>query len=102
LAEPVLAQIDPQGRGRQYVATRLVQMDGTRAAGFVLTRQLAAGKWTAATYALAQTETDAAEGIGHRTHRAHRDDETASSHPTPPMGPMPYAGGDVGEMEGEL
>ena len=102
LAEQVLAQIDPQGRGRQYVATCLAQMDGTRAAGFVLTRQLPAGKWTAATYALAQTDTDAADGIRHRTHRGHRDDETASSPPVLPMSPMPYAGGDVGELEGEL
>jgi hypothetical protein len=39
LADPVRTIIDPQARGRQYVATRLVQLAGTRAAGFVLTRQ---------------------------------------------------------------
>jgi hypothetical protein len=55
LAEPARALIDPQGRGRQFVASRLTQMEGTRASGFVLTRQRAAGKWGAATYALAQT-----------------------------------------------
>jgi hypothetical protein len=55
LAEPARALIDSQGRGRQFVASRLTQMEGTRAGGFVLTRQPAAGKWGAATYALAQT-----------------------------------------------
>ena len=35
LAEPVRVLIDPQGRGRQFVTSRLMQMDGTRAGGFV-------------------------------------------------------------------
>jgi hypothetical protein len=52
LAEPVRALVDPQGRGRQHVASRLLQLAGTRAGGFVLTRQEAAGKWGASTYAL--------------------------------------------------
>jgi hypothetical protein len=36
LAEPVRALLDPQGRGRQHIAARLVQLTGTRAGGFVL------------------------------------------------------------------
>lgn len=52
LAEPVRALLDPQGRGRQHVAARLVQLTSTRAGGFVLTRQEAVGRWGAATYAL--------------------------------------------------
>jgi len=32
------------GRGRQFRAARLVELAGTRAGGFVLTRQEAAGK----------------------------------------------------------
>ena len=75
---------DPQGRGRQYLTPKLAGLAGTRAAGFVLTRQPPAGKWGAATYALAQT----ADPIGHRPHRGHRPDE-AESHP--PMTPMPDA-----------
>jgi hypothetical protein len=54
LAEPVKAIADPQGRGRQYLATFLTGLAGTRAAGFVLNRQEPAGKWTAATYALTE------------------------------------------------
>jgi hypothetical protein len=52
LAEPVRALIDPHGRGRQFVASRLSQLARTRAGGFVLTRQVAAGEWGASTYAL--------------------------------------------------
>jgi hypothetical protein len=55
LAEPVRVLVDPQGRGRQFVAARLVQLTGTRAGGFVLTREEAAGKWGAATYSLVRT-----------------------------------------------
>ena len=55
LAEPVRALIDPQARGRQFVAARLVQLAGTRAGGFVLTRQGPAGRWGAATYSLLRT-----------------------------------------------
>jgi hypothetical protein len=102
LAEPVLAVIDPQGRGRQYVSSRLLQMDGTRAGGFVLTRQPAAGKWSAATYALARTASEATEGIGHREHREHREDVASDSGPMPPMPPMPYGGGGGAIDEGEL
>jgi putative DNA primase/helicase len=50
--EPVRALLDPHGRGRQYVASRLTQLAGTCAGGFALTRQEAAGKWGASTYAL--------------------------------------------------
>ena len=58
----LVTALDPQGRGRQYVAARLEKLVGTRLAGFVLTRQAAAGKWGAATYSLAKTS----------EHRAHR------------------------------
>ena len=64
LAEPVRALLDPQGRGRQHIAARLMQLTGTRAGGFVLTRQEAAGKWGASTYSIGQRE--------HKGHREHR------------------------------
>jgi putative DNA primase/helicase len=55
LAEPVRLLVDPQGRGRQFVAARLGQLMGTRAGGFVLTREEAVGRWGAASYALRRT-----------------------------------------------
>jgi hypothetical protein len=55
LAEPVEALIDPQGRRRQFVAARLVNLTGTRAGGFVLTREEPAGHWGVSTYALIHT-----------------------------------------------
>ena len=69
LAEPVKAIADPQGRGRQYLATFLSTLAGTRAAGFVLTRQEPAGKWTAATYQLT-------EAAAPTTTTGHRNDRT--------------------------
>jgi hypothetical protein len=92
LANPVIAIADPQGRGRQYLATFVSRLAGTHAGGFMLTRQESAGKWTAATYALA--EAAPTDLTGHRTHRTGRPDGTG---PTPPMSPMPDAidDGDV-------
>jgi hypothetical protein len=90
LAQPVVSLIDPQGRGRQYVSSRLQQMTGTRAGGFTLTRQPSAGKWSAATYAIIQTTTAASpDPIGHRDHREHRTQAAAGQCPMPPMPPMP-------------
>jgi putative DNA primase/helicase len=95
LADPVKAIADPQGRGRQYLATLLSPLAGTHAAGFVLTRQEPAGKWTAATYSLAQISFTDPEG--HRTHRTHGAQTPAASPQLSPMGPMPDAidGADV-------
>jgi hypothetical protein len=52
LHEDVTRVIDPQGRGRQFISSRLAKLADTRVAGFVLTRQSAAGTWGTATYAL--------------------------------------------------
>jgi hypothetical protein len=54
-AESVRVLVDPQGRGRQQIAARLVQVTGTRAVASFLTRQEAAEKWGAATYSLVRT-----------------------------------------------
>jgi hypothetical protein len=56
LHDDVKAIADPQGRGRQYLATFLGKLDGTRAGDFVMTRQEAAGSWTGATYQLRPVE----------------------------------------------
>ncbi|MGO9427562.1 hypothetical protein [Rhodoblastus sp.] len=69
LADSVRAIIDPQGAGRQFVASYLAKLAGTRAGGFALTAQRAAGKWAVTTYALRQLDDDPP--------------------PMPPMVPMP-------------
>jgi hypothetical protein len=86
LAEAVKAIVDPQGRGRQYLATFISRLAGTHAAGFVLTRQEPAGKWSPATYAL--TEAGTTDGKGHRTHRTDRRNDGLSGATVPPMAPM--------------
>jgi hypothetical protein len=73
LHDDVKQAADPQGRGRQYLASQMEKLVGTRMAGFVLTRQAPAGKWGVATYALQKT--DAPED--HRGHRGHRDSPDA-------------------------
>lgn len=92
LDERVVKIIDPQGRGRQFIASRLATLTGTRSAGFVLTRQEAAGVWGAATYALHRTKGDDCTG-----HRDHRDDRP----PMLPMPPMPDALGGTLTPNGE-
>ena len=61
----VVEALDPQGRGRQYLAARLEKLDGARLAGFLFTRQTPAGKWGVITYALKETSEE------HRDHRGH-------------------------------
>lgn len=76
LAEPVRAVADPEGRGRQYLATLLRRLENTRAGGFVLTRSASVGHWTPDRYALRQAP---------------------GGHGAPPMTPMPPmpSGGDA-------
>lgn len=52
LHEAVRLLIDPQDRGRQYLASAVAALVGTQLGGFVLTKQEAIGKWGAASYAL--------------------------------------------------
>ncbi len=92
LAEPVRGHIDPQGRGRQYVATYLSRLAGTHAAGFVLNRQEPAGKWAAATYVL--TTAAVPDATRHRTdrgHGPHQPSTTSGAGLIEPMSPMPHA-----------
>jgi hypothetical protein len=56
LDEAARALLDPHNRGRQYVSNAVQSLAGTHAAGFVLTRQDAAGKWGRTTYALRRTD----------------------------------------------
>jgi hypothetical protein len=56
LCEEVVRLIDPQGRGRQFLVSRLGEMAGTRVAGFVFVRNVSPAKWTPTTYELQRTE----------------------------------------------
>ncbi len=84
----VVAVLDPQGRGRQYIAGQLGQLasPGTWMSGFRLTRQPAPGKWDPATYALQKT----AEGENHRNHKDHGAAE-AEAPTSPPEGELASA-----------
>ncbi|MCA3283844.1 MAG: toprim domain-containing protein [Roseomonas sp.] len=79
LAEPVKDAADPAGRGRQYLASVIRTLDGTRAAGFVLTRSASVGRWQPDRYALSRAQAQ-------------------------PMTPMPQgtAGDDPDAWRGEL
>ena len=85
--------LNPQGRGRQFLQSRVQQLDGTRLNGMVMTRQAASGRWGVATYALKAT----GEAEGHRGHRGHmtedrvKDQAASQSRPAdpPPAPPMP-------------
>jgi hypothetical protein len=68
LHDEVKLAADPQGRGRQHLASQLGKLAGTRMAGFMLTRQAAPGKWGVATYALRKT----GGTEDHRDHRGHK------------------------------
>jgi hypothetical protein len=70
LHDDVKQAADPQGRGRQHLASQLEKLAGTRIAGFMLARQAPVGKWGAATYALKET----GEADQHRDHGGHKPD----------------------------
>lgn len=67
LHEEIKAALDPQSRGRQYVASEVERLTGVRIAGMVMTRQKG-GRWSPATYALIATD----NREGHRGHGGHR------------------------------
>ncbi|WP_424363368.1 hypothetical protein [Methylocystis parvus] len=99
LDRSVLCVIDPQEKGRQFVARAVSSLAGTRLAGFVMSKQEAAGKWNAATYQLKNSGGQAA----HRTHRTH----PAGLEPMTPMSPMTddqpkKTDAIIGEIEVEL
>jgi hypothetical protein len=88
LHEDVRHAADPQGRGRQYLAAYLEKLDGTRMAGFVLTRQAPAGKWGVATFSLKQAN----EEERHRGHRGHRPEAVMPNPTDDPDDPYAHQG----------
>jgi len=85
LAQPVRDAADPAGRGRQYLAAKVRALDGTRAAGFVLTRSPSVGKWHPDLYALRKAEGDRQSPPGGVA--------PPPAAPMAPMVPMPLGGG---------
>lgn len=73
LHDDVRAVADPSGKGRQYLAAYIAKLEGTRAAGFVLTRNRTGGKWSPDTYKIMKSNAAASKGDRHRDHRDHRD-----------------------------
>jgi hypothetical protein len=55
LADEVVALINIEKRGRQYVASEVGNLSETRVAGYALSRQKSAAKWSVATYKLEKT-----------------------------------------------
>lgn len=80
LSLSVLCVVDPQEKGRQYVASVVRGLAGTRLAGYVMTKDELSGKWSPATYQLKKIS----RGETHRDHRGHR----AADDPVTPMTPM--------------
>ncbi len=73
--------LDPQGRGRQFLAAQLANLVGTRVSNFCLSRQSSIGKWGSATYALAP---DQPRGVIVQR-------EYSRIGPKPPKPPMPLS-----------
>ncbi|MCX7377336.1 MAG: hypothetical protein NTY94_11425 [Alphaproteobacteria bacterium] len=48
----VVSIINPHGRSRQFIASELAKLVGTRVAGLMLTRSKPSGRWSTATYAV--------------------------------------------------
>lgn len=67
LHDEIKAALDPQERGRQFLAPEVARLEGVRIAGMVMTRQKG-GHWSPATYAVISTD----KREGHRDHGGHR------------------------------
>lgn len=67
LDDEVRHNMDPLGRGRQWVAAKLEKLTGTRIGGRVLVRQAPVGRHGVAVYSLQST----AEAEQHQGHRGH-------------------------------
>ncbi len=96
IAEEVRAAVDPQGRGRQYVAKAIEDLTGTRQSGFVLTRQKGEGRKAVATYALTKTAPPGDSAQRHPPHTPHPPGGTKTSAKS--TAPENGAGGDAQGM----
>ncbi len=104
LATPVHVLLDPQGRGRQFVAARLTKLVSTRAGGFVLTSEAPAGKWGAHTYALRQNGSERQSTSSSTAGQANQpaDNERGPMLPMPAYDFEPHATDAAQEWEQDL
>ena len=86
----VVALLDPQDRGRQFRAARLLSMTGMRIDGRLMHRQEPAGKWGAATYAVISAAPESPVV------------PPTSAEAIPPMHPMPPPTEGTGNWRSEL
>jgi hypothetical protein len=70
LHDDVKAILDPQGRGRQFLARAVQDLTNTRQSGFVLTREKGAGRKSVATYQLKEAP-KGGNGGKHTPHTPH-------------------------------
>jgi len=91
LPETLNALIDPQNRGRQFVAAQVQKLTGTRLSGYLLTRQRPPGSWGVTTYALKVTSPvpPTLNGDSLASTPPYAVQESEASGPMPPMPPMP-------------
>ena len=91
LPETLNALIDPQNRGRQFVAAQVQKLTGTRLNGYLLTRQRPPGNWGVTTYALRVTspKLPTLNGDLLASTPPYAVQESEASGPMPPMPPMP-------------
>ena len=76
--EDVKAVLDPQGRGRQFLARGVQDLTNTRQAGYVLTREKGAGRKSLATYQLKEAP-KGGNGGRHPPHTPHAPGDTEIS-----------------------
>jgi hypothetical protein len=94
LHDDVKAILDPQGRGRQFLARAVQDLTNTRQSGFVLTREKGAGRKSVATYQLKEAP-KGGNGWRHTPHPPHPPAEAETSAES-----MPAAGAGNGDASG--
>jgi hypothetical protein len=94
LHDDVKAILDPQGRGRQFLARAVQDLTNTRQSGYVLTREKGAGRKSVATYQLKEAPRGG-NGERHPPHTPHTSTEAETSAES-----IPAAGAGNGDAPG--
>jgi hypothetical protein len=97
LHDDVKAILDPQGRGRQFLARAVQDLTNTRQSGYVLTREKGAGRKSVATYQLKEAPRggNGERHTPHTPHTPHTSTEAETSAES-----IPAAGAGNGDAPG--